>query len=440
MPNLTLYEQLEKSHRKTLREIAGDSDSWKRFLDSAGYTYRQSFKNQVAMYSQKPGMKAVLTEKRWEDMNRAVKGGTTGVRIFDDKSPNHISYVYDYADTVPGSPPPGPRPWTVHKNKSGIAQHNLLKRTGEKNLDSYIRSRVQKIVDSEVLPNAAPSVKAALQHCLEQSAMYVACKRLGLPTDDIDIRSFSFVVQYQNRPKVLEKLGTLLNHTLRACLEPVRSVAYSMNMTMPAPEEIAAQAKQPEPSAAPAVEAAPQPPDLTKASVRLDGDTITIGNGEATHEIDVAVSDEDHAAMLELAKAKQPVKHRPPQAAPDTRYEQLSLDEAPAQNAAKDYGFEYQLLDRLRTDCDYFLGAGNRSESSCGRAASRGKSQKCGNCTICSLKSRNGSRWMTSASMRSVWRAAVSCPRQRPPQHPRIARQIMPWRSRWTVNGKNSKR
>lgn len=110
MPNLTLYEQLEKSHRKTLREIAGDSDSWKRFLDSAGYTYRQSFKNQVAMYSQKPGMKAVLTEKRWEDMNRAVKGGTTGVRIFDDKSPNHISYVYDYADTVPGSPPPGPRP------------------------------------------------------------------------------------------------------------------------------------------------------------------------------------------------------------------------------------------------------------------------------------------------------------------------------------------
>lgn len=362
MPNLTLYEQLEKSHRKTLREIAGDSDSWKRFLDSAGYTYRQSFKNQVAMYSQKPGMKAVLTEKRWEDMNRAVKGGTTGVRIFDDKSPNHISYVYDYADTVPGSPPPGPRPWTVHKNKSGIALHNLLKRTGEKNLDSYIRSRVQKIVDSEVLPNAAPSVKAALQHCLEQSAMYVACKRLGLPTDDIDIRSFSFVVQYQNRPKVLEKLGTLLNHTLRACLEPVRSVAYSMNMTMPAPEEIAAQAKQPEPSAAPAVEAAPQPPDLTKASVRLDGDTITIGNGEATHEIDVAVSDEDHAAMLELAKAKQPVKHRPPQAAPDTRYEQLSLDEAPAQNAAKDYGFEYQLLNRLRTDCDYFLGAGNRSE------------------------------------------------------------------------------
>lgn len=327
MPNLTLYEQLEKSHRKTLREIAGDSDSWKRFLDSAGYTYRQSFKNQVAMYSQKPGMKAVLTEKRWEDMNRAVKGGTTGVRIFDDKSPNHISYVYDYADTVPGSPPPGPRPWTVHKNKSGIALHNLLKRTGEKNLDSYIRSRVQKIVDSEVLPNADPSVKAALQHCLEQSAMYVTCERLGLPTDDIDIRSFSFVVQYQNRPKVLEKLGTLLNHTLRACLEPVRSVAYSMNMTMPAPEETAAQTKQPEPSAAPAL------PDLTQVPVRREGDTITIGSGEAAHEIDVTVSDEDHAAIAAHLpdEAKRPVKHHTAQGKPDTGYEQLSLDSAAEQ-------------------------------------------------------------------------------------------------------------
>lgn len=362
MLNITQYEQLEKAYGKTLREIASDSDSWKRFLDSAGYTYRQSFKNQVAMYSQKPGMKAVLTEKRWEDMNRAVKSGTTGVRIFDDKSPNHISYVFDYADTVPGSPPPGPRPWTVHKNKTGIALHNLLKRTGEKNLDNYVQNRVRMIVDSEVDPGAEPAVRAALQRCLEQSAMYVTCVRLGLPTERLDTGAFSFPTRYRDNGKVIQRIGTLLNHTLRACLEPVRSVAYSMNMTMPAPEEIAAQAKQPEPSAAPAVEAAPQPPDLTKASVRLDGDTITIGNGEATHEIDVAVSDEDHAAMLELAKAKQPVKHRPPQAAPDTRYEQLSLDEAPAQNAAKDYGFEYQLLDRLRTDCDYFLGAGNRSE------------------------------------------------------------------------------
>lgn len=332
MLNITQYEQLEKAYGKTLREIASDSDSWKRFLDSAGYTYRQSFKNQVAMYSQKPGMKAVLTEKRWEDMNRAVKSGTTGVRIFDDKSPNHISYVFDYADTVPGSPPPGPRPWTVHKNKTGIALHNLLKRTGEKNLDSYVQNRVRMIVDSEVDPGAEPAVRAALQRCLEQSAMYVTCVRLGLPTERLDTGAFSFTTRYRDNGKVIQRIGTLLNHTLRACLEPVRDVAYSMNMTMPAPEEIAAQAKQPEPSAAPAL------PDLAKVPVRREGDTITIGSGEAAHEIDVTVSDEDHAAITAQLpdEARRPVKRRQPHAAPDAGYEQLSLAATLSRNVRAD--------------------------------------------------------------------------------------------------------
>lgn len=332
MLNITQYEQLEKAYGKTLREIASDSDSWKRFLDSAGYTYRQSFKNQVAMYSQKPGMKAVLTEKRWEDMNRAVKSGTTGVRIFDDKSPNHISYVFDYADTVPGSPPPGPRPWTVHKNKTGIALHNLLKRTGGKNLDNYVQNRVRMIVDSEVDPGAEPAVRAALQRCLEQSAMYVTCVRLGLPTERLDTGAFSFPTRYRDNGKVIQRIGTLLNHTLRACLEPVRDVAYSMNMTMPAPEEIAAQAKQPEPSAAPAL------PDLAKVPVRRKGDTITIGRGETAHEIDVTVSDEDHAAIAAHLpnQAKQPVKHHTAQGKPDAGYEQLSLAATLSRNVRAD--------------------------------------------------------------------------------------------------------
>lgn len=332
MLNITQYEQLEKAYGKTLREIASDSDSWKRFLDSAGYTYRQSFKNQVAMYSQKPGMKAVLTEKRWEDMNRAVKSGTTGVRIFDDKSPNHISYVFDYADTVPGSPPPGPRPWTVHKNKTGIALHNLLKRTGEKNLDNYVQNRVRMIVDSEVDPGAEPAMRAALQRCLEQSAMYVTCVRLGLPTERLDTGAFSFPTRYRDNGKVIQRIGTLLNHTLRACLEPVRDVAYSMNMTMPAPEEIAAQAKQPEPSAAPAL------PDLAKVPVRREGDTITISSGEAAHEIDVTVSDEDHAAITAQLpdEARRPVRRRQPHAAPDAGYEQLSLAATLSRNVRAD--------------------------------------------------------------------------------------------------------
>lgn len=105
-----------------------------------------------------------------------------------------------------------------------------------------------------------------------------------------------------------------------------------MNMTMPAPEEIAAQAKQPEPSAAPAL------PDLAKVPVRRKGDTITIGRGETAHEIDVTVSDEDHAAIAAHLpnQAKQPVKHHTAQGKPDAGYEQLSLAATLSRNVRAD--------------------------------------------------------------------------------------------------------
>ena len=43
--------------------------------------------------------------------------------------------------------------------------------------------------------------------------------------------------------------------------------------------------------------AQPTPPDLSGQPITREGDTITIGNGEPTHEIDITVSDEEYAAI-----------------------------------------------------------------------------------------------------------------------------------------------
>ena len=43
--------------------------------------------------------------------------------------------------------------------------------------------------------------------------------------------------------------------------------------------------------------AQPTPPDLSAQPITREGDTITIGNGEPTHEIDIAVSDEEYEAI-----------------------------------------------------------------------------------------------------------------------------------------------
>ena len=45
-------------------------------------------------------------------------------------------------------------------------------------------------------------------------------------------------------------------------------------------------------------------PDLSGQPVTREGDTITIGNGEPTHEIDITVSDEEYEAISRPSRRK----------------------------------------------------------------------------------------------------------------------------------------
>ena len=49
----------------------------------------------------------------------------------------------------------------------------------------------------------------------------------------------------------------------------------------------------------------PIPPDLSQQPMARDGDTITIGEGEPTHEIDISVSDGDWAEIQEAVPENQ---------------------------------------------------------------------------------------------------------------------------------------
>lgn len=49
----------------------------------------------------------------------------------------------------------------------------------------------------------------------------------------------------------------------------------------------------------------PAPPDLSQQPMARDGDTITVGDGEPTHEVDITVSDEDWAEIQEAVPENQ---------------------------------------------------------------------------------------------------------------------------------------
>lgn len=243
MEHKTKYKQLTEAYLHALGVITESTATWAEFLCSAAYTYEERFQSQVLLHHQRPGVKAVATLNQWDrEKNRHIIRGSHGIPVFDAKHPECLTYVFDYQDTA-GRSTPGLFPWTVYESKSGIARHNLLRRSGEKSLDSYVHTKVQQIVDTEVKSETSAAMRAELQKFLEQSAKYVVYTRLNMPVDDLDTSSFSFATQYQNRPKVLERLGTLLSHSLVACLSPVRDIAQAMHMTMPPPEGPAVQKK-----------------------------------------------------------------------------------------------------------------------------------------------------------------------------------------------------
>ena len=51
----------------------------------------------------------------------------------------------------------------------------------------------------------------------------------------------------------------------------------------------------------------PTPPDLSDQPITRTGDTITIGNGEPVHEIDITVSDEEYEAIRQTIPEEKPM-------------------------------------------------------------------------------------------------------------------------------------
>lgn len=282
MEHKTKYKQLTEAYLHALGVITESTATWAEFLCSAAYTYEERFQSQVLLHHQRPGVKAVATLNQWDrEKNRHIVRGTHGIPVFDAKHPEYLTYVFDYQDTA-GRSTPGLLPWTVYENKSGIARHNLLRRSGEKSLDSYVHTKVQQIVDTEVKSETSAAMRTELQKFLEQSAKYVVYTRLNMPVDNLDTSAFSFATQYQNRPKVLERLGTLLSHSLVACLSPVRDIAQAMHMTMPPPEGLAVQKKDTRTRSVPEISLRPHQRNVV-ARILFGGNTLvahSVGAGK----------------------------------------------------------------------------------------------------------------------------------------------------------------
>ena len=97
------YESLLDRAQKKAVEVTKDAESWKRFLESAAYTYQNSFLNQLLIYDQRPEARAVAPMKYWNDKAHFwVRRGAKGIWVIKYGGAQATARVmFDLSDTSP---------------------------------------------------------------------------------------------------------------------------------------------------------------------------------------------------------------------------------------------------------------------------------------------------------------------------------------------------
>jgi len=99
------HYQIDALYRKILKELSEEPESWKAFLDCAGYNFKLRFDEQVLLYAQRPDATAVLTIEQWnKGFHRWVNRGAKGIAVFDEAADTvqKIRYYFDISDTHEG--------------------------------------------------------------------------------------------------------------------------------------------------------------------------------------------------------------------------------------------------------------------------------------------------------------------------------------------------
>ena len=115
--------------RETARSVFESSEAYLRFLDCAAANYKYCWRDQIAIYAQRPNATACADFKQWNGLGYWIKGGTSGIVLIDDSGmrPTGLRYVYDIADTrkLIG---PSVLIWKIKDNQKGSVAKEIQKR------------------------------------------------------------------------------------------------------------------------------------------------------------------------------------------------------------------------------------------------------------------------------------------------------------------------
>ena len=233
MATTITIKAVSQSARETAKQITGNVDAWKGFLDTASRLYRYSFPDQLLIYAQRPEATACASYDVWNNsIRRYIRKGSRGIALIDDSGASpKLRYVFDVADTVEYARL-HPRPmsfylweledrhvatvttvlaetYDVPEPERGL--HEMINAISQKRAAEYYdehEDEILMLLENSGMANLdSDDAKGIFKETLASSLAYTVCKRCGFSMNGYSNESFP-ALPFLNTLNSLSLLGT----------------------------------------------------------------------------------------------------------------------------------------------------------------------------------------------------------------------------------------
>ena len=290
MPTTTKLDAYRDLAHRTAERLAGHSQEWLRFLDTAARLYKYPYPEQLLIHAQRPQAIACADYDTWKiRMGRYVRRGAAGIALVR-RSRNGdpvLRYVFDVADTGTGQNARCPFLWKYCPEYAGAVAAALEKRfevPGGNSLTEQLDKAAVQLVNTYWLDFAndiqismrgsqmgdydEDNVSLRFRNAAIASVSYVLLTRCGIDVKDVFTdEDFQCIGEFDSA-EAISTLGTAVSVLTEDVLRTVENAIRTFER-----EKLDAGAAAPGPESggpAPASEAENAPPPAAEPAATGD--------------------------------------------------------------------------------------------------------------------------------------------------------------------------
>ena len=413
----SVLQQYHQLADRMATQITGSYQSWTDFLTTAARLYKYPYHEQLMIYAQRPEATACADYELWNKrMGRYVRRGAKGIALIDHSGDTpKLKYVFDVADTRTTERSRSPYLWDFRPEHEQVVSDSLelqydirypgsfsdlLEQISSVKVTEYFLAHQQDIldiVDGSYLEQYHDYDKGvAFLNAATVSTTYMLLSRCGLAENaHFGLEDFMPVFDF-NTPQTVDALGSAISGISEEILRNIEVTIGEKNKTVvladrqPGKDNIDILQIAPQPTRhidEPSQEHPPVAPtdippirEITQADIdaalqKWNGNSeskqaVASYMGDHGRERDTAAwlakeygTDLSHPLRVVVTGVDDEVVLPWPKV--QRRIAQLIREDkffTQQEKTVLEHNQEYQLLDRLRSDCEYFLGVGNRAE------------------------------------------------------------------------------